>query len=134
MGTGARLAAERDRWPEHWRVADLDLEEDRLLELLAPAEELRAMIPAMRSSALDGDEQVLLAVTDRRIVLIGRVWRTAGTDLGVLDVTACATGAPRGERLLAHGDGHLAFDIDDEVIAHLWATIDRIPRLAPASD
>ena len=134
MGAGARLAAERDRWPEHWRVADLELEEDQLLELLESAEELRAVIPAMRSTPFRGDEQVLLAVTDRRVLLIGRVWRVADSPLGALDVTSCAASAPRGERIVPHDDGHLAFDIDDEVVAHLWTSIDRVDRLTPISD
>ena len=50
MGAGARLAEERDRWPDHWRVADLEPEEERLLDLLPAAEELRAAVPGLRTS------------------------------------------------------------------------------------
>ena len=71
MGAGARFAAERDRWPEHWRVADLDMEEDVLLAMLEPAEELRAVIPGMRTTPADGEEQVL----DRRDRPAGRAHR-----------------------------------------------------------
>ena len=45
MGAGARLAEERDRWPDHWRVADLEQEEEHLLDVLDPAEELLAAVP-----------------------------------------------------------------------------------------
>src|SRR5829696_7563991 len=98
MGAGARLAAERDRWPEHWRFADLDQEEDLLLKLLEPAEELRAVVPGMRSTPADGQEQVLIGVTDRRVVLVGRRSRSDAAAPGVTDVTVCATTAPRGMR------------------------------------
>ena len=86
MGAGALFAAERDRWPEHWQVADLDREEDHLLASLEPAEELRAVIPAMRTSIADGDEQVLIGVTDRRVVVVGRPGRSEATPIRVVDV------------------------------------------------
>ena len=49
MGAGARMAAERDRWPDHWRVADLEFEEEGVLDLLQHDEELMAVVPGMRS-------------------------------------------------------------------------------------
>jgi hypothetical protein len=127
MGAGARLAAERDRWPEHWRVADLEREEDLLLAMLEPAEEIRAVIPCMRSTPHDGDEQVLIGVTDRRVVLVGRT----PSDLErprAIDVTDCASTAPRGQRLLPHHGGHLELDSDDDAIARMWSQIDDVDR------
>ena len=130
MGAGALFAAERDRWPEHWQVADLEREEDFLLAILEPAEELRAVIPAMRTSPADGEEQVLIGVTDRRVVLVGRRGRSEPRDAGVesIDVTDCATVAPRDQRVVPHHDGHLEFDIDVDAIARMWAHIDGIDR------
>ena len=103
MGAGARFAAERDRWPEHWRVADLDLEEDFLLALLEPAEELRAVIPGMRTTPADGEEQVLVGVTDRRVVVVGRRKRSDREPLRVIDVThgIPATAVLQGAHVLA---------------------------------
>ena len=130
MGAGARFAAERDRWPEHWQLADFDREEDFLLELLEPAEELRAVIPAMRSTPDGGEEQVLIGVTDRRVVLVERRHRSEGEPLRVIDVTACASSAPRGQRLVPHIDGPLEFDVDEDAITRLWRQIDDVDRRA----
>lgn len=118
MGAGARFAAERDRWPEHWRVADLELEEDGLLALLDPSEDLRSVVPAMRSTPADGVEQVLIAVTDRRVVIVasGRV----------IDVTACAPAAPRDGHVVPHDDGHVELDLDEDSIARMWAHVDAL--------
>jgi hypothetical protein len=131
MGAGARFAAERDRWPEHWRVADLDMEEDVLLAMLEPAEELRAVIPGMRTTPAAGDEQVLIGVTDRRVVLIGRRSRSDREPLRVIDVTQCASTAPRGEKVVPHVDGQLAFDVDEESMSRMWAHIDEVDRQPP---
>ena len=91
MGAGARLAAERDRWPEHWRVADLDLEEDQLLELPR----------AGRGAARRGPGDAVRR-RPRRRAGPARRHRPAGAahrpacgarptcPLGVVDVTACA--------------------------------------------
>jgi hypothetical protein len=125
MGAGARFAAERDRWPEHWRVADLDVEADGLLALLHPSEELRAVVPAMRSTPSDGVEQVLIGVTDRRVVIIAR-HRTGTESLRVIDVTHCAPMAPRDGRLVPHDDGHVQFDLDEDSIARMWAHVDAV--------
>jgi hypothetical protein len=130
MGAGARLAAERDRWPEHWRFADFDQEEDVLLELLEPAEELRAVVPGMRSTPTDGEEQVLIGVTNLRVVIVGRHRRSESAPLRVVDVTRCASTAPRGQRVVPHHDGHLAFDIDEDAIARMWTQIDGVDRPA----
>jgi hypothetical protein len=134
MGAGARFAAERDRWPEHWRVADLDREEDLLLELLEPGEELRAVIPAMRCTPALGEEQALVGVTDRRVVLIGRRERSETSPVRLIDVTDCARRAPRGEHVVPHDDGHLAFDIDEDALGRLWDRIDALERQAAAAD
>ncbi len=128
MGAGAQMAAERDRWPDHWRTADLDIEQEGLLELLAPSEELVAVVPGMQSSPIDGESQVLIAVTDRRVVVIGRS-RTESSDLRVVDVTHCAETAPRFVKEVPHSNGHLTFDVDDASIARIWARIDDVHRL-----
>jgi hypothetical protein len=125
MGAGARMAAERDRWPAHWRVADLELEQDCLLELLQDAEELRAVVPGIRSTS-DGDAQILVGVTDRRVVVVGR---RDGHTLHVTDVTDCATAAPR-TTAVPYSDGTWAFDLDADSAARVWATIDSV---VPAS-
>jgi len=130
MGAGARLAAERDRWPEHWRFADFDQEEDVLLELLEPAEELRAVVPGMRSTPTDGEEQVLIGVTNLRVVIVGRHRHSESAPLRVVDVTRCASTAPRGQRVVPYQDGHLAFDIDEDAIARMWTQIDGVDRPA----
>ena len=93
-----------------------------------PAEELRAVIPAMRSTPDDGDDQVLIGVTDRRVVLVERRRRSESEPLRVIDVTDCASTAPRGQRLVPHSDGHLAFDVDEDAIARLWTHIDDVDR------
>lgn len=94
MGSGARLAQERDGWAAEWRTADLDQEGEHLLGILESAEELRAAVPGVRVALVDGATQrdegdgaggtarrliaarrhrpVLIAVTDRRILVVGR--------------------------------------------------------------
>lgn len=86
MGSGAQLAQERDGWAADWREADLDQEGEHLLGLLDRAEELRAAVPAVRVSqtgdtAHNGGDGaggaarpsvVLIGVTDRRIIVVGR--------------------------------------------------------------
>jgi hypothetical protein len=125
MGAGARMAAERGRWPEHWRVADLDIEEEGLLDMLHDDEDLVAVVPGMRSTSTDGDHQVLIAVTDRRVLIIGRSKRVAG-QLRVIDVTECSSTAPREVREVPHLDGSLILDLDDESLARMWARIDDV--------
>ena len=48
MGAGARMAEERDRWPDDWQMADLEPEDEHLIDLLEQAEELRAVVPGVR--------------------------------------------------------------------------------------
>jgi hypothetical protein len=128
------MAAERDRWPEHWRVADLEVEEDGVLDLLQPAEELVAVVPGMRRTPSTGDHQVLIAVTSSRVMVVSRCGKTESNDLRVVDVTRCsATVAPR-ERRVPHLDGHLTVDLDDESIARMWARIDEVVRLTVVDD
>lgn len=126
MGAGARFKAERDRWPEHWRVADLDGQEDVLLAQLQPSEELRAVVPGLRANPCDGHHEVLVGVTDRRVVLVGRDPKSAGEPFQVYDITDCTSTVARGQRLFAHVDGDLDFDIDDDSVARVWATIDQL--------
>ncbi len=125
MGAGAQMAAERERWPEHWRVADLEFEEHGLLDLLAPDEQLVAVVPGMRRMPAEGEHQVLLAVTSERVVVVGRS-TAESADLRVVDVTRCSSTAPRLTRVVPHVDGHLRFDVDDESIARMWARIDDV--------
>jgi len=130
MGAGARMAAERDRWPVHWRVADLEFEEEGVLDLLQPDEELVVLVPGMRSTPADGESQVLIAVTDRRVVVVGRS-RTEPEDLRIVDVTGCSTTVPRESRRVPHFDGYLTLDLDDASIARIWARIDDVRGMEP---
>jgi hypothetical protein len=130
MGAGARMAAERDRWPDHWRVADLEIEEEGVLDLLQQDEELVAVVPGMRSAPEEGESQVLIAVTDRRVVVVGRS-RTEAKDLRVVDVTDCSSTVPRESKRVPHFDGHLTFDLDDASIARIWAHIDDVRGMEP---
>ena len=130
MGAGARMAAERDRWPDHWRVADLEIEEEGVLDLLQHDEELVAVVPGMRSTPAEGDSQVLIAVTNRRVVVVGRT-RTEAADLRVVVVTDCSTTAPRESNRVPHFDGHLTLDLDDASIARIWARIDDVHGMEP---
>jgi hypothetical protein len=119
------MAAERGRWPDHWRVADLDFEEEALLDLLEADEDLLAVVPGIRSNPTDGDQQVLIAATNRRVVLVSRSKRGSGA-LRVVDVTTCSCTAPRQAKEVPHRDGLLIFDVDDAAIARLWASIDDV--------
>lgn len=134
MGAGARLAEERDRWPDHWRVADLEQEEEHLLDLLAPAEELRAAVPGLKTTDADGDEQVLIGVTDRRVVVIGR-HRTpdASWTVRVADATRCAATVERRGTVPFDG-GRLEFDLDDDALTRLWAQVDGVRPVALTAD
>jgi hypothetical protein len=125
MGAGALFAAERERWPEHWRVADLELESDVMLAFLDPTEEVRAVVPALRSTPRDGTRQALICVTDRRVVMVARD-RAGSESLRVEDVTGCVGTVPREARVVAHDDGHVAFDVDEASIVRMWTTIDAL--------
>ena len=72
MGAGARLAEERGRWADHWRIIDLDHESEHLLDSLDPGEELRAAVPGrLRMSGPRVVDPVLIGVTDRRVLVVG---------------------------------------------------------------
>jgi len=134
MGAGARLAEERDRWPDHWRVADLEEEEEHLLQLLAPAEELRAAVPGRHTSDVDGEEQVLIGVTDRRVVIIGRR-RTpdASWIVRAADATRCAATVER-RGTVPYDGGRLELDLDDDALTRLWARVDDVRPDAVGAD
>ncbi len=88
MGAGARLAEERGRWADHWRVVDLEYAGDRLLESLEPEEELRTAVPGFREREPHGADPVLIGVTDRRVLVVGPGGPSAAHDpVGVADVT-----------------------------------------------
>ena len=83
MGAGARLAEERDKWSDDWQTADLEPEGEHLIALLEMAEELRAVVPGVREGST-GRAAVLIGVTDRRILVVGR-WPVADVDQPLLD-------------------------------------------------
>ena len=124
MGAGARMAEERDRWADHWQVTDLDPEAEHLLDLLAPAEELRAAVPGRRTSMEFGGGPVLIGVTDRRVLVVGR-WRAADPSwqVSVDDATRpMAELAEGGSRVLAGiPGGTIELDLDDSALERLWS-------------
>ena len=83
MGAGARLAEERDKWSDDWQVADLEQEGEHLVGLLETAEELRTVVPGVREGSWCR-APVLIGVTDRRILVVGR-WPAADADQGSYD-------------------------------------------------
>lgn len=99
MGAGARLAEERDRWGGHWLVVDLEMEGEHLLELLGPGEELRAAVPGFRDAWPHGEDPVLIGVTDRRVLVIGRRATPGGEQLAIEDVTQAVTALVAAETL-----------------------------------
>jgi hypothetical protein len=133
MGAGARLAEERDRWPDHWRVADLEQEEEQLLDLLAPAEELRAAVPGVCTSEVDGAAHVLIGVTDRRVVVIGRRRASDSSwSVRVADATQCAVTVERRGSVPFDG-GRLELDLDEDALSRLWAHVDDVRPKAVAA-
>ena len=121
MGAGARLAEERDRWPEQWRVADLEQEEEHLLDLLEPAEELRAAVPAVPPE--ERRPPVLIGVTDRRLLLITRT----GDGIDVIDATDCAPYVGR-TGPIPFRDQEIRLEVAEEHLSRLWALVDEIGR------
>lgn len=98
MGAGARLAEERGRWADHWRVIDLDRESEHLLDTLDPGEELRAAVPGLQEREPRGADPVLIGVTDRRVLVVGPgAASAAGREVRVADATGVMT------RLIAGG-------------------------------
>ena len=131
MGAGARLAEERDRWEDHWRMVDLEQEAEHLLSILSPAEELRTAVPGLRTAA-DGESPVLIGVTDRRALVIGR-WRAdAGEGSGlragisVVDLTPHVAGLRRVDSIAMETGDTIAFDLDDHTMDRLWASMDQV--------
>lgn len=152
MGAGARLAEERDRWPDDWHVADLENEGEHLLDVLDRAEELRAAVPGFRvpiascqrsegdiaggthasvrgwggGPQVRGTAPVLVGITDRRVLVVGR-WPAADADQRphedetITCVTALVRAGRdgRGSRLdLPGGDAEL--DLDPVALDRLW--------------
>ena len=66
-GRGSPIGEERDRWGEHWRMVDLEHEEEHLLDVLDRPRRLRGGPGALlrpRATA------VLIGVTERRLLLV----------------------------------------------------------------
>ena len=70
-----------DKWTDDWQIADLEPEGEHLIALLELAEELRAVVPGVREGS-SGRAPVLIGVTDRRILVVGR-WPVADVDAAV---------------------------------------------------
>ena len=109
MGAGARFAAERDRWPEHWQLADLDRGGGR------PARAAGAGGGAARGHPGDAVDvrRRRGAGPDRRHRSAGRrsssrrPARTSRAVAGDRRHGACASTAPRWSRRSSpHVDGH----------------------------
>jgi hypothetical protein len=130
MGAGARLAEERDRWEDHWRLVDLEQEGEHLLDVLSPAEELRTAVPGLRVAA-DVEWPVLIGITDRRVLVVSRtsVAESGGgsglrTTVSVDDVTAESAGFARGAVMPVADGGSIAFDLDERALDRLWSAMD----------
>ena len=129
MGAGARLAEERDRWEDHWRMVDLERESEHLLDLLSPAEELRTAVPGLRTAA-DGESPVLVGITDRRVLVVGR-WRMDASErqgpragVSVVDATPHVAGLARAASIEMVSGDTISFDLDDHTMDRLWAAMD----------
>jgi hypothetical protein len=124
------LAEERDRWEDHWRLVDLEQEGEHLLDLLSPAEELRTAVPGLRIAA-DVERPVLIGITDRRVLVVGRT-SAAGPGGGsglratfhVDDVTARSPGFARGAVMPAADGGTITLDLDEQALDRLWSAMD----------
>lgn len=123
MAAGAKLAAERGFWPDEWRVADLEPEEERLLDVLESGEELCAAVPAMLSGH-DVDVPMLIGVTERRLLLLTR---TTGDTVVVTDVTRCVHHVDRSAPIPFHGQ-QIRLDASAEHLARVWSLVDEIGR------
>jgi hypothetical protein len=129
MGAGARLAEERDRWEDHWRMVDLERESEHLLDLLFPAEELRTAVPGLRTAA-DGESPVLVGITDRRVLVVGR-WRVDASErqgpragVSVVDATPHVAGLARAASIEMGSGDTISFDLDDHTMDRMWAAMD----------
>lgn len=141
MGAGARLAEERDRWPDEWQVTDLEQEAEHLLELLDRTEELRAAVPGYRISGANRvrtvrtSAPVLVGITDRRVLVVGR-WPVADADrrpsieedhaMSSVTVLVRADG-----RLELPGDAEL--DLEPCLVSHLRTHVERFTPASAAS-
>jgi hypothetical protein len=128
MGAGARLAEERDRWEDHWRVVDLEQEGELLLDILLPSEELRTAVPGLRMAA-DGESAVLIGITDQRVLVVGRWWvaepgggSRLRTEFSVEDVT-CHVYLSTPTASLEVAGGTIKLDLDDAALDRLWASM-----------
>lgn len=135
MAAGARLAAERERWPEQWQFIDFDVEEEQLLDVLDHDEELSTVVPAMWSlSNSDGEGRpVLVAATARRVLVVGGRDAAGEGEVGVSDVTRCARRTPR-VAVMPRRYGELSFDIDADAFDRMWASIDALGTAAAPAD
>jgi hypothetical protein len=128
MGAGARLADERDRWEDHWRLVDLEQEGEHLLDILFPAEELRTAVPGLLI-ATDGESPVLIGITDQRVLVVGRGWEAEPgggsglrTGISVDDLTDhVKTSTPAASLQVAGGT--IELDLDDDALDRLWASM-----------
>jgi hypothetical protein len=127
MGAGARLAEERDRWEDHWRVVDLEQEGEHLLDVLLPSEELRTAVPGLRTAA-DGASAVLIGITDQRVLVVGRWWDAepgGGSglrDISVDDVTHRVYMSTPTASLEVAG-GTITLDLDGDALDRLWVAM-----------
>jgi hypothetical protein len=122
MAAGARLATERGFWPEAWRVADLEPEEERLLDELETGEELCAAVPAFVSGYRDIDVPALVGVTERRLLLLTR---SADGTVAVTDATRCARHLDR-TAPIPFRDRELRLDGNIEHVARLWSLVEEL--------
>jgi hypothetical protein len=122
MAAGARLATERGFWPDAWRVADLEPEEERLLDVLEAGEELCAAVPALLSGGVD--VPALVGVTERRLLLLTR---TRDDAVVVTDATRCARHIDRTSPI-PFQDKELRLDGNAEHLARVWSLVDELRR------
>jgi hypothetical protein len=122
MAAGARLATERGFWPEAWRVADLEPEEECLLDALEADEELCAAVPALLSGGID--VPALVGVTERRLLLLTR---TNDDTVVVTDATRCVRYIDR-HSPIPFRDQHLRLDGNAEHLARVWSCVDELSR------
>jgi hypothetical protein len=113
-------------------LVDLEQEGEHLLDLLSPAEELRTAVPGVRIAA-DVEQPVLIGITDRRVLVVGRT-SAAGPGGGsglratfhVDDVTEQSPGFARGAVMPAADGGTIALDLDEDALDRLWSAMDGV--------
>ena len=94
-----------------------------------PAEELRTAVPGLRTAA-DGESPVLVGITDRRVLVVGR-WRADASDrhgprtgVSVVDATPHVAGLARAASIEMETGDTISFDLDDHTMDRLWAAMD----------